>query len=253
MPKMGDDSLLDGVESFKVAGAGNFTFSGTRPDRLTAVEYTLATIIVDTTGSVQSFEHALLNSVKTAVDACRKSPRAENLLIRVVEFNSRIGVQEVHGFLALNQIKTDDYKPFRPYGSTNLRDAVYSGVQSMNQYADMLVKQDFSVNGAMYIVTDGDDNASHIGISQVKDAIKQAVSGEKMESLHAVLIAINAADPHMLARLQEFQTGLGLNQFVDAGDATPGKLAKLAQFVSKSISSQSQSLGTGGVSKNLTF
>jgi hypothetical protein len=33
------------------------------------------------------------------------------------------------------------------------------------------------------------------------------------------------------------------------GNVTPGKLAKLAQFVSKSISSQSQALGTGGASQ----
>jgi hypothetical protein len=37
------------------------------------------------------------------------------------------------------------------------------------------------------------------------------------------------------------------------GDATPGKLAKLANFVSQSVSSQSQSLGSGDASQVLTF
>ena len=38
---------------------------------------------------------------------------------------------------------------------------------------------------------------------------------------------------------------------IDVGDATPRKLAKLAAFVSQSISSQSQALGTGGPSQNI--
>jgi hypothetical protein len=36
-------------------------------------------------------------------------------------------------------------------------------------------------------------------------------------------------------------------------EATTEKLAKLAAFISRSISAQSQSLGTGGASKVLTF
>ena len=38
---------------------------------------------------------------------------------------------------------------------------------------------------------------------------------------------------------------------IDAGDATPAKLAKLAVFISTSISSQSQHLGTGGPSQQI--
>ena len=45
----------------------------------------------------------------------------------------------------------------------------------------------------------------------------------------------------------------GLSQFVDAGDATPQRLAKLAQFVSQSISLQSRALGSGAPSQPLTF
>ncbi len=53
--------------------------------------------------------------------------------------------------------------------------------------------------------------------------------------------------------LKIFKDEAEIDQYVDAGDATPTKLAKLAEFVSQSISSQSQSLGSGGPSQNLNF
>jgi hypothetical protein len=54
------------------------------------------------------------------------------------------------------------------------------------------------------------------------------------------------------SEIREMMTGrseVGITQFIDAGDATKGKLAKLAAFVSQSISSTSQALGTGGPSQ----
>ncbi|UCE66565.1 MAG: hypothetical protein JSU85_00700, partial [Candidatus Zixiibacteriota bacterium] len=55
------------------------------------------------------------------------------------------------------------------------------------------------------------------------------------------------------AYLDDFKDKANLQQFVNAGNATPKTLAKLANFISKSISSQSQSLGTGGPSQSLSF
>jgi len=72
-----------------------------------------------------------------------------------------------------------------------------------------------------------------------------------IESLIVVLVGINAQTFN--AKLAVFQQDAGLTQFVDAGDATAQRLAKLAQFVSKSISSQSQALGSGAPSQPLQF
>ena len=45
----------------------------------------------------------------------------------------------------------------------------------------------------------------------------------------------------------------GFTQYIELADAKANTLAKLADFVSRSISSQSQSLNTGGPSKSLSF
>ena len=53
--------------------------------------------------------------------------------------------------------------------------------------------------------------------------------------------------------LQSFKDEAGFQQYIFIDRADEKKLAKLGGFISQSISSQSQSLGTGGASKSLTF
>ena len=84
----------------------------------------------------------------------------------------------------------------------------------------------------------------------VADEARKSVSGEILESMVSVLIGINGSS--YSSWLSKFQKEAGLTHFIDAGDATPRKLAKLANFVSQSVSSQSQALGTGGPSQNIS-
>ena len=49
------------------------------------------------------------------------------------------------------------------------------------------------------------------------------------------------------------KTNCGFTQYVAIADANATTIAKLGDFVSRSISSQSQALGTGGPSQSLTF
>ncbi len=252
------DQLGDDMEQMKVVGPGTYTFSGVRPENLGASEYTLVTIVCDVSGSVDSFSMELLETIKKIVSACQKSERSENLMIRLITFNQNI--QEVHGFKELYSIDPSDYDPLSPYGVTALYDAVYSGIGAVITYATTLVDQDFDVNGAVYIITDGMDNDSSMSPSDVKKLIVDAKTSEKIESLITVLIGLK--DPTITsdqwaddvpALLEKFQQEGGLTQYVDVGDATPGKLAKLAEFISQSVSSQSNALGTGSASQPVSL
>lgn len=246
---------LDNMQTIQIAGPGTFTFSAVRMDDLGATEYTLVTIVVDITSSVIPFAGELLKCVKKIVEACKKSPRAENLLIRLLTFNTNI--QEIHGFKLLSDIKPEDYKTFKPQGMTALYDAAYSGVSATLEMAKRLIQQDFDVNGCVYLITDGMDNASTMTPKTIADKIQDAVKGEEIESLVTVLVGlINPNDNYakdVRRALTTFQVEANLTQFVDAGDATAQRLAKLAQFVSQSISAQSQALGTGAASQPLQF
>jgi hypothetical protein len=243
----------DTMEESKIPGMQGFNFSGIRTEHLGSTEYTIVTIAVDETGSTQGFEDALRDCLIAAVDACKKSPRSDNLLLRVLRFSTSYpnGVEEIHGFKPLQEIDSQqDYPQLRPGGMTPLYDVCYSSIGAINVYAKKLMDDDFLANGIAFIITDGWDNQSQATPSMIKDQVEKAVKGEDIESLITILIGINATEA--FDELSNFQKEAGIDQYIDAGEANKGKLAKLAAFVSQSVSSQSQALGSGGPSQNIS-
>ncbi len=244
--------MNDDMQSMGIPGASNFRFSAVRPDTLGATEYTLATIVVDTTTSVLGFAAELKQAVEAVIESLRKSPRADNLLVRLVTFNNN--VVEVFGFKTLADIGPDSIPEFRPDGMTALYDATYEAIGATEQYAQVLYDQDFDTNAAVYVITDGGDNRSRTATAaKVADRVSAIRQAESMESIITMLIGINTGNPAVKMALEGYGREGKFDQYVDVGDATAGKLAKLAGFISKSISTQSQALGSGGPSQALSF
>lgn len=244
---------LDGdMTSFKI-GRGGFAFTGARFDKLanTATDFTLVTIAVDVSTSVGPFKDDLISMLKTTIEACKKNPRSESVLARVILFSNRFdkGVSEVHGFLPLADINLDDYNSIKTGGWTPLIDACYSAIGATNEYAAELRKRDFGSNAIFFDITDGGENASVATMAMLKSECEKALQSESLESIISILIGVNS--DRYDAELQEFQSEAGLTHYKKAGEATPRNLAKLAEFVSQSVSSTSQVLGTGGPSQNI--
>lgn len=233
-------------------GGSNFQFSAAKIETLGSTEYTLATLAIDCSGSIEAFVRPMNDVVKEVVKSLRRSPRADNLMLRVITFDRK--VTEFHGFRPLMDCHEGDYENVVYAGGvTALYDAVYNGVQAMNQYGKDLTDQDFQVNAALFVITDGGDNASKTTPKEVKDAMAEARRSEALESIMPVLIGVNISDPSIKSYLDAFQMGAGFQQFVALDDASEKTLAKLGGFISKSISAQSQSLGSGGASQSLAF
>ena len=231
----------------KVPGSA-FQFSSIKVEKLGASEYTLVTIVMDTSGSISPYQTNLLTMLNSIVDACKKSPRSDNLLLRVLTFND--GVTELHGFIPLANIIQYQQNDLDCGGSTALFDATYSAVTATAIFGESLVDQDYDVNAVIYITTDGEDNRSSFHPAKIATEIEKLTKAEKIESLTTVLIGMGGA-----SGLDDFKRDAKLTQVIDMGDITPGKLAKLAGFVSKSISSSSASLGSGAAApvQSLTF
>jgi uncharacterized protein YegL len=246
MPILKDDTMED------LKTASNYGFSAVKIDELGAPEYTLVTVANDASGSVFDYAREMESCLKTILESCQKSPRAENLMLRLTAFNN--DVEELHGFRLLNTVNASDYDNILdPDGGTALFDAVQSAVEATKDYGEILHDQDFGVNAIVFIITDGDDNSSRATASSVKKAVSDAMKSEKLESITVVLIGVG--DTRIQSYLDDFQQKADITQFVDIGDATPNKLAKLANFISRSISSTSQALadGTDASSNLLTF
>jgi len=232
--------------------AGNYQFSAVKLDNLGATEYSLVTIVQDNTGSVQAFKNDMEKCIQTAVEACQKSPRAENLMLRLVKFNTKI--EEVHGFKLLGSINIKDYDGvLNPDGMTALYDAVYTSIEATKDYGKVLTGQDFLANAIVFIITDGVNNAGTYTTASIKKLVASVIKEECLESIVVVLVGVGTkADPNVSPYLEDFKKEAGITQYVEIEDTSTKKLAKLASFISRSVSSTSQSLGSGSASQLLT-
>lgn len=246
------------MDSFSIGGS-SFSFSGVGVDDLGATEYTLVVLAVDTSASVGPFAPEIRGCIKNVVESCRKSPRADNLLLRVVTFDK--SVVEFHGFKELAQINASDYENIDCIGPrTALFDAAYTAIGSVDEYGRKLVEDDFAANAIVVVITDGADNSSSVSASAVASKAKEARGAaggpsaeEGVESLLTLLIGVNVNNVYTKDALSSFKTDGDFDQYIEVDNASPKTLAKLAKFVSQSISSQSVALGTGGASQALTF
>src|SRR5512137_603785 len=229
------------------AGSG-YKFSATKIKDLGAAEYTLATIVMDASTSVEGFAQQLEQALKTIFKACDKSPRRDNLMLRVTQFASTL--TELHGFKLLSTIADKDYDNILQIGgNTALFDAMDEAINATGTYGKQLTAQDFLVNAIVVVVTDGEDNNSNIqDPAQVKKNLVAVRRAENLESLLLILVGVTNDNVSLNTYLTTVRDDCGCDQYVSIGNATPGRIAKLADFVSQSISSTSSALGSGKAS-----
>jgi len=242
--------LLNKTDTEVAKTISQFAFSGKRIDELEASEYTLVNIALDVSSSVYSFKDDLEKAYKEIIASCRKIPTSESILVRASTFSN--SVDELHGFVNLEDI--DESKiDLKIGGTTALYDACLSSIESVSHYGNNLTSQDYLVNGVVFIVTDGWENCSKVGNREkIKNQISQIKKDEQIESIKTILIGVGE-ESDVKKDLEDFAQEANLDQFIFINGVTAKSLAKLADFVSRSISSSSQSLGTGGPSTNLSI
>ncbi len=232
----------------------HFGYSAADLGELGATEYTLVTIAVDESSSVSGFKNEIESCIQAVVKACKFSPRSDYLLIRLVAFNS--SMREIHGFKQLVDCDINDYQDaIHPCGTTALFSTARNAITATNDYGKQLADSDFEANAIVFIITDGMDNESgSIDGKSVRAALKEVMKDEALESIMSILIGVGVGDyADVSDYLDEFKNEAGLNQYVEIKNATDKNLAKLADFISKSVSSQSNSLGSGAMSQPLNF
>ena len=232
----------------------SFGYSAAEIDSLGATEYTLVTIAVDESGSVGSFKNEIEACIQEVVKACKFSPRSDYLLIRLIAFNSQM--REIHGFKQLVDCDVNDYVgSINPCGSTALFETAANAITATNDYGKQLADNDFEANAIVFVITDGMDNSSgSIGANDVGNALKDIMKDEALESIMSILVGVGVGHYSGVSTyLDDFKNDAGLNQYVEIKDANDKSFAKLANFISKSVSSQSSALGTNGPSQTLAF
>lgn len=244
--------LNDANMNSQTLPTGQYGYSATRLDDLGAAEYTLVTIVCDVSPSVGDFVKEMERALQEIIKACKFSSRSDNLLVRLVTFHGIM--QEAHGFKLLDQCKLDDYKSILQIGSaTALYDAAENAIAATSAYGKQLTDADFDANAIVFVITDGEDNASTLSPNHVRNALRDGVQSEALASLVSILIGVNVKDKRIGGYLQDFKNEAGFNQYVELDNANADTLARLAAFVMQSISVMSSALGTGSRPQSLGF
>lgn len=235
---------------------GGFGYTSIALDKLGASEYTVVSIVVDKTTSVAPFKDLLEDMVQQSLEACKQSPRALNLLARTTAFSAGwdtgIDIEELHGFTLLNSIDLTQFRgTIEPRGSTPLYEAVYEALDTTYDYAKTLYDQEYICNAIMFIITDGEDNASSKRPSDIKELKEKIRRKEHLESVNIVLIGVNDTEDDLKQYLEDFKRDADLDQYESAGKATKNSLAKVAGFISQSVSATSNQVGSGAPSQPL--
>ena len=250
MPRL--DKLTD--DEMEVLGTGAFQFSGAKMETLEgSSEYTLVILAIDVSYSLIDFRDQLIKLAKSCIKAAQHDDNAERIMYRIVTFST--DVMEIQGFKPVDEIDVDAIT-FDIYSSTALYDGTQDGIESVFGYGTALAKNDYSINAILFTFTDGMDNASKsASASSVKrgfDNIRRSKdSADGIESINAILIGMNASQCKNY--LEDFSVGGGFDQYIDAGDLDDATIKRIGNFVSKSVSSQSQAIGTGGPSQIASF
>jgi len=247
---MSSKDLSLGLNSFMIPG-GNYGYTGADIGGLQSFENTIAVGLVDESGSTTGFKLELEKCVKEIVKSLRDSDTADKLLYAHYHFDTNF--REVHGFKELANISPDDYDGcWSGGGCTTLYDSEVRIIQFLDDYSEQMRQQRYLCNGLLYVLTDGCDYGSTLSESAVVNAFETLHKSEGLESFISILIGIND-DDYVQRKLEDHANKCGFSQYVKAGNADRKTLSKIAGFIAKSISSQSQMLGTGGPSQLLTF
>jgi hypothetical protein len=241
----------DSDTQYRTIGSG-FQFSSISADAMGASEYTLVAIAADKSSSVSGFAGEIEGCLVTSLQGCMDSPRVDNLLVRLLTFNNQL--DEVHGYKHLADCPISNYKGIiKPGGCTSLFDACISTIDSLATLGKQMIADKYTANGLSVIITDGCDVGSTQTINAVAEAIARSRRSECLESILNILIGINVQDREVSDALNNLKTVGNFDQYIEAKDASPKTFARIAGFISKSISSQSQAIQTGQASTLINF
>jgi hypothetical protein len=230
----------------------NFGFSGTRIENLGAAEYTLVVIAADMSGSVHHFKREIESCISEIVRACASSPHSDNLMLRLIGFDSEI--EELHGYKPLPECKASAYQGcLNAGGATALYDASVNAVESITRYGRELSAHGLDVNGIVFVITDGCDNSSTLNMAAVRKALEGAVGAEVVESMVSILVGVDVSSSSTSTALMEYSARAGFTRYLELDRADAATLARLADFATRSIAAQSIALGSLSPSVSLSF
>lgn len=223
-------------------GSFGLSINNFDPSNITTDETINVVFVVDKSGSVNRFVSDLNAVLNDFVQTMQKSHVCDKMLVSTILFNQDIDV--VNGYQPLSDVKTFN---INPSGSTNLYNAVYTGIENALHYRQDLEKQGISCKTLVFVITDGEDNE---GGTQSAAKVKQLIKDVYSEEANFGTFTIMMFGLGQEANFDYAREEMGIQKELLAKLGTSSAdLRKMIGFISASVSSSAN----GTVPTSISF
>lgn len=214
----------------------DYNFGNYNPNDIEVSETINAIFIVDISSSVIQYGKELNSALNDFTARMQKSHAAQNLFVSNIEFNSTVNV--VSGFRPISEIQPIDLVP-RIGGTTALYKACAIGLKNAIDYRKDLENAGVNCKTLMFVITDGEDNASgNVVAADVKAMIDDLLKEERNHfSFESILFGVGNDSSFETA-----QKEMGIKHIAKVG-TTADEIRKMINFISSSITSVSTGQG----------
>jgi Mg-chelatase subunit ChlD len=201
---------------------------GLAADDLDASDATIVSVVIDMSGSMSSHRRAVVDAFNTMQRALAGAKAASAILSSAWTFND--SVKLLSGFEPVGVKPALTTAVYRPDGGTALHDAVLAAMTGLVSYGQALWDSGVPTKRILFVLSDGEDNASRARAHEVAAAAR-ALAREEAYTL--AFAAFGTADHGSIAR------ALGFTNVIAAA-ATESEIRAVFRQVSQSVIRVSQ-------------
>jgi uncharacterized protein YegL len=214
----------------------DYNFGNFNPNDVQTEDTINAVIAIDISSSVHGYGAELNAAYNEFIARMQKSHAASNLFVSLIYFNSDVSVE--HGFRPISELQPINLIP-RIGGTTALFKACAVGLKNAIDYRKDLENAGVNCKTLLFVITDGEDNASGgvVG-ADVKAQIDGLLQEERnIFSFESILFGVGNA-----SEFEKAQKEMGIKHLAKVG-TTADEIRKMINFISSSITSVSTGQG----------
>ena len=213
----------------------DYNFGNFNPEDVEVEDTINAVFAIDVSASVGGYADELNAGIHDFVERMQKSHVSDKLFVSMVEFNSKVSVRS--GFQPIDQIPTIDFGPSIG-GMTALYEGTKVSLVNALDYRESLENSGVNCKTLLFVITDGDDNASNCGPEDVKKIIQDLLQEERnIASFESILFGIGTG---MESYFNSAAADMGITNVATISD-TADDIKKMINFISSSVSGASGS------------
>ncbi len=219
----GADALVANLDETVLLGC-----VGLSADDIDAPDATLVSVVVDMSGSMAPYAAAVLGAYESMLHALVGAKAASAILLSTWAFSD--GPQLLSGYEAVGKKSPLTAALYRPSGCTALHDAVLAAMTGLVTYGEELWRSGVPTRRVLFVLSDGDDNASK---AKAQDVAAAARALARQEAYSLAYAGFGSTD--LLAQAR----AIGFDQAVALG-ASESELRRVFRQVSASVIRVSQ-------------